>query len=658
MRSNGHPIPSIGIHRLITVLLLGASVLGTQAQISINNTAIAPNAKSILDLSDASRGLLLPRMTRAERVAIVAPAPANSLLVYQTDDYVPAAPALPEPKGLWYRDGAVWVRVGSGGNVWQLGGNVGTTPATNFIGTTDAQDLSIRTNGTERIRVIGVAGTTQGFVGVNQAAPQERMEVSGALRVNGTTATPNAGDIHRNTTTNAHDGYSDNGLPYPASGWYQLENVFGTRVAEGWLQQSTNSCLYPSSTTNVTTGPRPWPVIDNPGYVNISAFGTLESPYSTFWEDGRHQFLYLSADIQTLGICPLTDITGAAFQALNNSPIAVNYGRIRMKNTLATSLPTMELTGLTDCAALATFTPVTGWNIHNYNTSPFQWAGAGFSMIMEFSIDCQSWSGQAQVQSETTPFASNSSVYCDACGHQFTMGSSTCYWSAGCGPPPGGVYHPTTQAAAGTLCLGWGHTGGPFMTQTSSLITCDGTFTWQGATTGSTGYFKRPILALYAQNLGTGPTVASGNYLVAQQGVMIGTNAWSTSGVFPNQAFKGPGTISAQKAVFANGTMLSDHVFDNYFDGQVGPEDAAAGRVYAHMPIDAMANYVEKQRHLPTMDGRSQWESQGAFSLDHVSNQMWVTVEAQALYIKELNERTQALQKYLVEKRLQELEKR
>jgi hypothetical protein len=151
--------------------------------------------------------------------------------------------------------------------------------------------------------------------------------------------------------------------------------------------------------------------------------------------------------------------------------------------------------------------------------------------------------------------------------------------------------------------------------------------------------------------------VASGNYLVAQQGVMIGTNAWSTSGAFPNQAFRGPGTISAQKAVFANGTMLSDHVFDNYFDGQVNPEDAAAGRVYAHMPIDAMANYVEKERHLPTMDGRTQWESNGAFSLDHVTNQMWITVEAQALYIKELNERTQALRKYLVEKRLKELQK-
>ena len=37
---------------------------------------------------------------------------------------------------------------------------------------------------------------------------------------------------------------------------------------------------------------------------------------------------------------------------------------------------------------------------------------------------------------------------------------------------------------------------------------------------------------------------------------------------------------------------------------------------------------------------------------------MWVTVEAQSLYIKELNERMEALQKFLVEKRLNELRKK
>ncbi len=36
---------------------------------------------------------------------------------------------------------------------WSLTGNAGTTPGTNFIGTTDNQDLVFKTNGTEKMRI-------------------------------------------------------------------------------------------------------------------------------------------------------------------------------------------------------------------------------------------------------------------------------------------------------------------------------------------------------------------------------------------------------------------------------------------------------------------------------------------------------------------------
>ncbi|MBZ4252020.1 hypothetical protein LAJ57_14050, partial [Streptococcus pneumoniae] len=38
---------------------------------------------------------------------------------------------------------------GGGGSGWQLTGNAGTTAGTNFIGTTDAQDLVIKRNSVE-----------------------------------------------------------------------------------------------------------------------------------------------------------------------------------------------------------------------------------------------------------------------------------------------------------------------------------------------------------------------------------------------------------------------------------------------------------------------------------------------------------------------------
>ena len=37
---------------------------------------------------------------------------------------------------------------------WDLSGNSGTNPASNFLGTTDNQPLVIRTNGAEAMRII------------------------------------------------------------------------------------------------------------------------------------------------------------------------------------------------------------------------------------------------------------------------------------------------------------------------------------------------------------------------------------------------------------------------------------------------------------------------------------------------------------------------
>lgn len=70
--------------------------------------------------------------------------------------------------------GEVWVKVAAGntawsnaltaGSGWSLLGNAGTNPAVNFLGTTDAQDLVLRTNSTERFRITsaGVLDTTLG----------------------------------------------------------------------------------------------------------------------------------------------------------------------------------------------------------------------------------------------------------------------------------------------------------------------------------------------------------------------------------------------------------------------------------------------------------------------------------------------------------------
>ncbi|MDW8274018.1 MAG: hypothetical protein RMJ53_07310, partial [Chitinophagales bacterium] len=57
---------------------------------------------------------------------------------------------------------------------WLTQGNSGTTPTTNFLGTTDNQALSIRTNNTEAIRI-----TTAGDVGIGTAVPARKLHIAG-----------------------------------------------------------------------------------------------------------------------------------------------------------------------------------------------------------------------------------------------------------------------------------------------------------------------------------------------------------------------------------------------------------------------------------------------------------------------------------------------
>ncbi len=63
----------------LVALLFIASI--SQAQVGIGNTN--PAATSMLDITSTEKGLLVPRMTTAQRTAIITP--ANSLLVYDTD---------------------------------------------------------------------------------------------------------------------------------------------------------------------------------------------------------------------------------------------------------------------------------------------------------------------------------------------------------------------------------------------------------------------------------------------------------------------------------------------------------------------------------------------------------------------------------------------
>ncbi len=78
-------------------IIILAALQKTPAQnVGINATGTIPDASAMLDISSTSKGLLIPRMTLAEKNAIALP--VTGLMIYQTD----------APAGFCYFDGTNW----------------------------------------------------------------------------------------------------------------------------------------------------------------------------------------------------------------------------------------------------------------------------------------------------------------------------------------------------------------------------------------------------------------------------------------------------------------------------------------------------------------------------------------------------------------------
>lgn len=129
---------------LFFLLLLSHSSVFGQA-VGINNAT--PNASSILDVVSPDKGILIPRMGTGARTGIAGA--ADGLLVFDTDldgFYYYDATA-----GAWRAILASSVATELAG--WSTLGNIGTNPATNFLGTKDGVDLAFRANNIERFRM-------------------------------------------------------------------------------------------------------------------------------------------------------------------------------------------------------------------------------------------------------------------------------------------------------------------------------------------------------------------------------------------------------------------------------------------------------------------------------------------------------------------------
>lgn len=251
-------ILSVLIFLFTTTLLFGQS-----NGVGIGTLSPAPSA--LLDVDANNKGLLVPRMTAVQRLAIALP--ANSLLVFDTDSacffYWNASGSawkslctapVPGPTGITGNTGGIGITGNSGntgqtgsigstgttgstgptgitgntgmtgntgsigatglngttgstgttgvtgttgligptgsdlGTHWTITGNAGTTAGTNFIGTTDSVDWLVKTNNTERLRILA-----SGNMGIGTSAPSAKLDIAGTVKI--TDGTEGAGKV-------------------------------------------------------------------------------------------------------------------------------------------------------------------------------------------------------------------------------------------------------------------------------------------------------------------------------------------------------------------------------------------------------------------------------------------------------------------------------
>lgn len=119
----------------ILIIIYGRDTLAQS--FAINTDGSNADASAIFDVKSTSKGMLVPRMSKAQKNAITIP--AAGLLIYQD---------APDSTGFYYFSGSSWLWLATASNTkgWATTGNAGTDTALNFLGTTDIMPLRFKQN--------------------------------------------------------------------------------------------------------------------------------------------------------------------------------------------------------------------------------------------------------------------------------------------------------------------------------------------------------------------------------------------------------------------------------------------------------------------------------------------------------------------------------
>lgn len=686
--------------RLLTsVSLVATAFLSADAQnVGIRRDGLVPNAKAILDLDVSAtsgnpfQGMLIPRMSAAQRQAINSLTAADQgLWVYQTDDATNTSgdPTLDGAfaKGYWYYEGVNlaapffgWVRWSTSNGSWRTTGNANTVATTHYLGTPTGSndDLYIRTTNSLAPNPSMRINATDGFVGVNlAAAPVERMEVAGGVQV-GNTAANNVGSIKHDNTAVSPNRWHYGNVDGTATGWKRMENA-ETR----YINQSYCPIVQQCGSTDGTLVKG---IYDGSPVASVAVTGPMHTPFMTntgaFNRQGyRVQYIYPGSELLAAGLCP-GFITKFSFYVLTSeNPCTPNVNcpdvkiDIRMGNTALASFgavvnssaaPTAVAWDAPTEAAPQIYATSTLAELVTSGWKDFQLGGyiSCTTVAASTTVTTASTTGLTVGSIINGPgITPNSTIATIVNGTTFTItpaatGSGTNVMGCGSGLgfnwTGGNLIIDLSWQRATTLgsspsvqleeALAYG--ASKWVQVTANFSPAHGN-TYQdnpltaNATCGVTN--TRPVTRFYGKvaspAYGAVTTAAFLNY---GGGLMIDHNANPTT--WADGAYMGPGTIRASLGVYDGNTALSDHVFDKYYGGEVAPEDVKSAEGYTYVGLPGLKDYLEKERHLPNMPSREEWELHGSPSLGTLQTGLWESVETQALYITQLEQDLSALE--------------